>query len=477
MGRLVGFLCVSFLVAVILALLLLNGSKIAFGIIVLIFLAFILGGLIFKTGIKEIDKFILYFIVVSIPFPYIVQFLGKDAVTLTTVAICSLSIITVLRHLIERKSLSFRPRFAFILPILILGSFTMSLILNPYFLGQSIRYYVANVSGILLYFIVLATAKKDSDVVMLIKVILFALVLESVIVFLVWRFPFVTKLLAPFTPRTISLENPVVEGVSRSVGTVWGYELLAEWFLVGSILSVGLFYRFKKNIYIFSLFCCLAGIVFTATRSAFLLLIFGLAIIFILLKVLKKYKKWITIKIISLFFLSGIILLVFFHEQAGAFIKRLGDYFQQSDLFSSEAINRKYVWKSALYFIKEPTIFGKGLYNVRSFSYWLVFFHSLYLTILYKFGILGLIIHSIFWIKMLHASWRILIAKDKGDNWYTLFFLFIAVILILIDGIKIEYLRYGHTIQFVWLIYSLLIVSIKQSREKDEDIVVSPASI
>jgi len=91
---------------------------------------------------------------------------------------------------------------------------------------------------------------------------------------------------------------------------------------------------------------------------------------------------------------------------------------------------------------------------------------------LYKIGILGLVIHSVFWLRMLYESWRVLIAKNKHGNWYIVFFLFISVILILIDGIKIEYLRYGHTIQFAWLIYGLLIVSIKQSRENNENIMV-----
>ena len=173
----------------------------------------------------------------------------------------------------------------------------------------------------------------------------------------------------------------------------------------------------------------------------------------------------------------ALILFVFFSEQAEPFVRRLEAYFQSSHLFTSEAINREDVWKSASHFLKKPTIFGKGLYNIKSISYWFVFFHSLYLTILYKLGIFGLVIHSVFWIKMLHASWRILAKKNKRDNWYTLFFLFISLILMLIDGIKIEYLRYGHTIQFAWLIYGLLIVSIKQSRENNENIMVSSSSI
>ncbi|MBU4312579.1 MAG: O-antigen ligase family protein [Candidatus Omnitrophica bacterium] len=478
MRKHIWFLCASCLIAIILGLLTLSGSRTAFGIISLIFLALLLGGMVYRFGLEKIDKYMLYFVVLSIPFPYLLQFSGRDALTVTTIMIYFLFIITILRHLFERKSLTMEPKFIFILPILIFTSMTVSLILNPSFMGQSIRYYIANISGILLYFIILATIRDHSDVRTVIKVILFTLVVQSGIVLLVYKFPTATEYLAVFSPRVPVSEVSVYEGMHRSIGTVWDYELLAEWFLVGSILSIGLFYHFKKNVYIFSLFCCLAGIIFTVTRSAFFLLIFGLALILTLVNILKKDSKWSTIKIVLLLFLTCIILFGVFPKQIDSLTRRLEVYFRYSDLLSPEAINRGKIWQDAFrIFLREPTIFGKGLYNVSSLYYSADSFHSLYLTILYKIGILGLLIHLAFWLKMLFESWRILVAKNKNDNWYVLFFLFVSVILILIDGIKIEYLRYGHTIQFAWLIYGLLNISIKQSRENNENIMVSKTPV
>lgn len=473
MGKNTGFIFASGLIAVFLGFLTLNGSKTAFGIIGLIFLSLLLGAVIFKVGLKKIDKYILYFIVASIPFPYLLQFLGRDALTVTTIMIYFLSMVMILRYLSGMESITLKPKFAFILPVLIFVSLTASLVLNPYFMGQSIKYYIANISGILLYFIVLSAIENDSDLAMVIKIILFTLVLESGIVLLVYKFPAVEKYLEIFNPRVPMLESSAREGINRSIGTVWDYELLAEWFLIGSMLSIGLFYNFKKYIYVFSLFYCLAGIIFTMTRSAFFLFILGLALIFTLVSILRRDSGWSTVKIVLLVFLSGIILFWIFPEQIGSLTKRLEVYFHHSNLLSPEAINRKEIWKDAFRnFLREPTIFGKGVYNVDSLYYSAGSFHSLYLTILYKIGISGLFIYSIFWLKMLYESWRILTAKKKHGNWYMMFFLFISVILILIDGIKIEYLRYGHTIQFAWLIYGLLIVSIKKSRENNENIMV-----
>jgi hypothetical protein len=478
MGKNTGFVFAAGLIAVILGLLVLNGSRIAFGVISLILLALLSGAVIFKVGLEKIDKYILCFITASIPFPYLLQFLGKDALTVTTIMIYFLFMVMILRYFFERKGPALEPKSTFILPVLIFVCLTVSLFLNPYFIGQSIRYYIANISGILLYFIVLYVIKNDSDVAAVIKVILFTLVLEAGIVLLVYKFPDATKYLAVFGTRDFVAQIPSTDRISRSIGTVGDYELLAEWFLIGSILSMGLFYNFKKSIYIFSLFCCLAGIVFTATRSAFFLLILGLILIFTIVSILRKDSRRDTVKIVSLLFLSGIILFWIFPEQIGGLTKRLEIYFHHSNLLSSEAINRKVIWKDVFRnFLREPTIFGKGIYNVNSLYYSSGSFHSLYLTILYKIGILGLFIYSVFWLKMLHESWRILTARKKHDNWYAMFFLFISVILILIDGIKIEYLRYGHTIQFAWLIYGLLVVSIKNHRENNENIMVPQASV
>lgn len=464
---------------IIFTFLILWGSKTALGIIATILLFLFFTSLIFKIGFEKINKYVLYIIIFTIPFPYLVQFLGKDALTVTTLMIYFLFMTMVLNHLFERKGAILEPRFAFILPILIFISLTISLILNPIFIGQSIRYYVANVSGILLYFIILASIKRRLDVILIIKVVLFTLILQSGIAFLQWKFPVVAKYLIPFGTRVAIPQASIVEGLPRVTGTVLDYELLAGWFLIGSILSISLIYELRRSIYIFPLFCCIAGIIFTATRSDLLLLAFGLGVIFILLVLFKKDYRKTSIKIILYLVLGNIILFALFPQQIGNFIQRLEIYFHHSRLLTPEAINRKEVWERALHiFLKKPTIFGKGLYNVGSLYYWAGSFHSLYLTILYKIGIFGLVIYILFWLKMLQKAWYTLVNEKKCRNWYIVFFLFIAVILMLIDGIKVEYLRRGHFIQFAWMIYALLLVSLRrQSKKNYENTMVSQTPI
>jgi len=471
-------LAVVILFGFITAYLILLGSKIAFGIIILIFMVLIYMSIVLKKGDERANSYLLHFIIFTIPFPYLVQFMGRDALTITTLFIFFLFIVIALNHLYQKRRLILEPKLLFILPILIFFSLTTSLIFNPYYIGQSIRYYIANISGIILYFITLAVVKKQSDVILIIKIILLTLIIHSAISFLQLKYPDIVKsFFIPFGTRTSTHYAPIAGGIMRTTSIIHDYELLAEMFLIGSILSMALIYHTRKFLYIIPLFCCLSGIIFTNTRSDLILFSFTLLFTCIILNLFKKDYKGTSIKIILLVISGCMILTVIIPNQINEFIQRFKIFFHSSQIISLEAINRKKTWEMAFFFLKKPTIFGAGLYNIQSLYSWAGSFHSLYFTILYKIGIFGLIIHAIFWLKMLNRGWHDLVTRNKCKNWYILFFLFCAVIFMLIDGIKVEYLRLGHAIQFAWLIYALLVVSLRQSEENNEDIMVSPTPI
>ncbi len=466
------------IIAIISGLLILEGSKSSIGMLIFIFLSLIYTSAALSLGFKKTNKFIAYIIIATVAFPYLIQFKGKDAFTITTLLIYFIFIVLALSLLIAKKKIALENfRSAYFMPFLILIGFTFSFIFNPYFIAQSTRYYAANVSGILLYFIIITMFKKHNDIILSIKIILLILILQCGISYLQLQFPAAANYLIPFGTRIDTPRVSIVEGMLRATGTIWDYELLAEWFLIGAVLSIYLIFERKNYLYILGLFINLGGILFTKTRSDIFLFSFAFIIMFILINLFKKDFKGATIKIFLLAAL-GIILLVFiFPRQVDEFIRRLNLYFYSHSLISPEALNRREVWNRAGVLLKNPTIFGKGLYNVESLSISAGSFHSLYLTLLYKIGIFGISAHIIFWLTMLSKAWYILTHRKNSRNWYVIFFLFIAVILMLADGIKIEYFRYAHTIQFAWLIYALLVVSLIQSEDKNENIMVSQAAI
>lgn len=466
----------TFLLAWVISLMILLATKTSVGSIIVIFLVLLYSGLVLRLGIEIANKYALYFIIFSIPLPYLLQFANKDALTITTLLIIIIFVSTVMGGSFAKARTVAVFKVAYIFPTLIIISFTISLVLNPILFGQSFRYYVANVSGVLLYFVTILTVKNKNDISAVMKIITGALLLQSFIMILQHIFPPMENLLVLFGTRLLTPQSAFVEGMERATGTVLNYELLAEWFLIGAVLSIAIIYDTRKYIYSISLFLCMIGMIFTKTRSAVILFLSAFILILTLPNILKRNHAINSIRLLLVVLIFVLMCVAIFPAQTQELLQRLEKYLSFGKLVSPEAINRQGVWENvAKRFIQNVTLFGAGLYNVETLYSWAGSFHSLYLTILYKFGIFGIVVHTVFWAKLMQKGLYYLIRNRNSKNWYQLFFLTLAVALILVDGVKVEYLRDANFIQFAWLLYALLVASIQG--ERYENIVVSKATI
>lgn len=458
---------ISIVIACAIGLLLINVNKTNLVIIGVFFVVLFFSITIFKRNFPFMLKAMLYFIIISIPFPLLLQMLGKDAITLTTIVIFFLLFSFLMFGSFNKTFIDAPDKILALCPLLLIICFTLTIFFNPGFLGQSFRHYVGNLSGIFLFFLVLAALKTKEEVILSIKLILWVLLIQSLVAFLQLKFPGLAELIvAPFRTRTFYGEAPVVEGILRSTGTMWDYELLAEWFLMGIILSLALVYELQEKKYLFFTIANLSGIVFTKTRSD--LILFPVILILVFLLTLKKERRALSLKVLFIIGLLVLLTSFFILSEIKLFYERLLPYFSSTHLLSPEALNRKEAWNEGVHgFLARPTLFGNGFYDITSLNiHTFGSFHSLYLTILYKMGVITFLVYLAFWWRMLYLGCDRLFLKRKISNWYVLFFLFIAVVFILIDNFKIEYVRYSHTIQFVWLLYGLLVVSIRQAGEK-----------
>jgi len=446
----------------------LGSDKTSFVMIGMILCSLFYIGLLASKGIINANKIILYFVVASVPFPFLMQFMGRDALTITTFLIYFVFFTIILTKAFNREIYHFESGFVFKIPILIGVVLTLSLILNPIILEQSVRVYVANISGILLFFIIMLVIKENSEIVKIIQIILISLIAQCVITFLQNKYHGVANLLiGPFETRTGFGVSQIVEGINRATGTIWDYELLGEWFLIGSILSIGLIFQKQRYLYILPLFCCVIGMFFTKTRSALMLFFAAFIFISLLLSCFKKNQGAKSQKIALIIAIGLILAILIFRSQMTGSLLRLKQYFQSGNLISAQSINRQDVWSNAARIVlSKPTLFGSGLFNIDSPTVGGSSFHSLYWTLLFKVGIIGFSFYIIFWLKMLRRAWKYILLHKNSENWYLVFFLFISVTFMLVDNIKIEYVRYAHTIQFAWLLYGLLIVATQQNKKE-----------
>lgn len=453
--------------------LLVADNRTALGLLAALFCGLVYLAAVLKMGQERTNKIFLYLIIASIPFPYLVQFQGKDAATVTTLLILVVFFCGMFRMLANRQWADLKADSLAVLPMLMAVSFTVTTALNRNFLGPSIRYYLANITGVLMYMSIMHTFRKKQDILTAAKVILAVLAVQAAFAFLQLRFPALAAQLNIFGTRVGTPEAMFVEGIDRATGTMWDYELLAEWFLIGTLLCFYLVFETRKLLYGLFLLVNLAGMVFTKTRSSMLLFAISCLVIAGLLKLFKKDDENTALKLcgMTLACLAGVMLV--FPSQIGDLALRLKEYFFSKDMASAHAINRDYVWFMALSLLRRPTLFGAGLYNVESVYALLMSFHSLYLTLLYKVGLAGLAVHALFWLALFRQALRTLLGRRQSAQWYGVFFFSVMLALMLIEGIKIEYLRHAQTMHFAWLVFGLMAAVLRQAKDADEDTLVS----
>ncbi|MBM4055121.1 MAG: hypothetical protein FJ264_10730 [Planctomycetes bacterium] len=465
-------ICFSFFVSV----LLLFGNKTSYGILFSVFFSIIYLILILKLKVLNVTRYTLYFVIFTLPFPYLIKFGGNDALTINTLLIYFTFIILVINNMVNKTSLFIKLEYEFILPLFILFGFTMTFLCNPNFFGQSTRQYISHCSGILLYFILLATVKNYSGIFLIIKIILFTIVLQAVVSLLQIEAPGIASFFEIFKRGDAEVGAAFRHDSIRAGGTIGEYELIAEWFLIGAVLSFALIYETRQNKYFFPLFCCLAGIVFTKSRAPlglFFLTFFMISFLFLLLK---TDRRIITVKLIlTLVFLCGIIFTLF-SGHVEQLMGRIEEFSKATDVTDLEAIHREGAWGAAFYALKNPKFFGRGFSNLDNY-FSLNSFHSLYLTILFRYGIFGVLVHLLFWIIMFINAWFLILGREKIQNWYLLFFLTVTIMVMLLDEIIIEYLRQSPTIQFAWTLYALLIITLRLNRKKNENIMVPKVAV
>jgi hypothetical protein len=419
-----------------------------------------------RSTIKSRTVRILYFIIATIPFPYFITYAGRDALTFTTLLILVLSLFLPFGMSFKQES-TFNAKAEYILPVLIAISTTLSFLLNPGDWGQNLRYYIANVSGIILYFLVIRIINEFSQVKLIVNVLLIVLILQVVLGGFQIFLPSAAEwLVTPFATRTeLSLASVTAENVMRATGSIFDYELLAEWFLLGVFLSVMLLCRSEATAYLLAAVFLSMGIVFTKTRSCIVLLIAGIIFVTLALKFLKKDSGRNSYLMLLIIPLGLVFSFVAFEGQTEDFVDRffLGGAASLGSVVDVAAARRE-GWEYGLSYLENLTFFGNGLDRLVSIFSTEFSFHSLYLSLLYRFGVFGFGAHLFFWVFVLGESFKgILMYRDSAD-WVYLFFLSFCLFLMLVDNVKIEYLRYSYTVQFAWLVNALVVVSLRQIR-------------
>jgi hypothetical protein len=379
-----------------------------------------------------------YFVVMTIPFPIYIQFMGRDSFTITTLLVLALFFIDLLLNSSIKKTI---PPGIKVLLFLIYGGTILSS-LQVYRI-EHLRYLLGFASGLIIFHLAikLITDKHKFDVV--IKILALGIALNIVVAILQAiniRFAFYDI----FAPSHAKVLEYMDKGLLffRPSGFINDYELFSEW-LILLFPWIFMLYQETKNKWLLLLLIIFPiGLVITVTRSSIILFIISLLFLVYFIKGHnnKHMIRFVFVLFIVLAFSFLLIIFLFpryiliFYDRIMAInIRDMGEF--------GSMINRGDRWNA--FYSHDLRLFGYGELSDQSGS-----FHSLYFTIMYKDGLIGIILFGLFIFQLIKNAYQTI----EIYNYRLISLLIIAMFLI--NEIKIEYLRYSFTIQYSWLIFA-----------------------
>lgn len=390
----------------------------------------------------------LFFVCFTIAFPIHIRIMDHDAFTITTVLIILFFSLEVFKGNIEFNKVG-KAVFFFIF-IFFLANTLSLLQLRGSELFINMRPYMGFLSALMLFYLVVNIIKTTHEFNGLLVIIYVFLITQLVISLLVIS-KYDMRFLAIFATR----QNEFWITTHRAAGLIHDYELLAEWYAVFIPFALWLlFTKGQKWLHALGVILLLIGIVVTATRGAFLSLAVGVLVFlfFIPGKTIRQRAKYFfaTLSvIIASWFIIGLVAKDFRERFVDRFDAAVVSYQRGSSL--TEVMNRKEIWDSYIDKHLAFALIGTGQRDATMGN-----LHSLYFTLLYQTGLLGLLsfvgLLIAIIIQLIH---RFTHSRDLQQKLIIALSLS-ALIIFIIDEIKIEYTRSAYCMQYAWLCIALM---------------------
>ncbi|MDY0361370.1 MAG: hypothetical protein RBR08_07950 [Desulforegulaceae bacterium] len=310
--------------------------------------------------------------------------------------------------------------------------------------------------------------EKKEFFLKLIDFILLLLSIQIVIGIVVFFFPGTEKYLYIFYSKNVDISEvefytrTLEINASRIRTPLLSPEGLGEYI---AVLFPFLIYRLTNKFSLFYLACsfiiCI-GLIMCATRSGIVLSLFGiLCYVFIIEKSFKR--KTITFMVISL------IVFVIFYFQIGTnviterFMEAYYSYSTGQDFL--EVSNRSFFVSNFKYFLETLSFFGNGLVSPIIYGVIFVDFHNLFMTIFFRYGIIGGIIYFILPISLILQLLK-KIKKFPEEKLYSVILL--SILIFFINECKFEFTRKNNYVLLIWITFSFFYLLVKDNFPKKE---------
>ena len=296
------------------------------------------------------------------------------------------------------------------------------------------------------YFIV-AWAHDHKTIIQIVKVMALSCIVQAILSFISYYYYVVLK----------------GEPDYSFSGLLRDYELFAEYLAIHTPLFIFLIRNIAdkmwKKLFIMGLCLTIFVLIATAIRGAIASLVIAMIYYFVSLKRIIRLPRIIKTVFLSLIIIAVALLAVYQFVPASA---RIIERLASTDLRTGDS--RQYVWLHFFDYFREKPILGYGMfYNLPgSFLFWP---HSTYFYYLLSIGVFGLINFLVLLFGIIRKGWENLNSNPViAENFELAVALNCSLIIIIIDGLKVGFLRYSNYQLFIWMIFGLIVALNKVNR-------------
>ncbi|MFA5163959.1 MAG: O-antigen ligase family protein [Candidatus Omnitrophota bacterium] len=245
------------------------------------------------------------------------------------------------------------------------------------------------------------------------------------------------------------------ESIYSFSGFLRDYELFAEYLAIHVPIILFVIRKetgISKKVFTGGLVLVIFVLIATFSRGPLVSLFIGMVYYFIHLRKVEKLSGIFKSILLGVFMIGIMLFAVYMLLPASA---RIIERFLATDLSTMDT--RRDVWlRFGDYFAEKPII-GYGMfYDIRSAK--LFWPHSTYLFYLLTLGICGLLNYLIFLFGIIRKGLESARISHSIPQYYELTItLNSALIVFIIDGLKVDYQRYSNYQMFIWLIFALVV--------------------
>lgn len=416
----------------------------------------------------ETDRLIaLCILLVALPFNLAIM--GRNFGTILT-WLLFLSFTLVYTKSIYNKKSMFQNVLAkkyFLLALLSAIPFIIPLFfMDPIIFESSVGLLMVYMASLTFFSIVISLTPDEKIFIKLINYLIIVFLLFALTIMLQYFYPQTATALYDdlFGSEAVSysfIQHIIWEGtISRASGIIGNYEFAATIMAFGLILSFSLLFshHWLKYVSFFLISIFMVALVMTGTRGAIFSLIIGFLYMIFCINRLKLasisslFVMLIAVSILTGFLLYGPFEMFYYRLIGTSFEGLIPD-------------TRVFIWTRYWEQITDHSIWiGHGLHRhglwIGGYQFIRSDVHSLYLHLLYSGGIFALLLFLLLMLQILYNA-NIIKMKDHQKEFSKQLMLYgiainTCVIVLLVDQIKVSYLRETNSQHLVWLLLGIL---------------------